>query len=138
MNLPFLSIPSTLRCLDTTYITIVSGQTVISIYDTLKLLPNGFYRVSVMLIYQCMLLFMDDMPYATQLCAIDTKLRVNTTTSYSPRRSALCRHVSSTSTRAGFSSAAATRSLSFSCLLTLGMRVAFSHCRERMDVTKPH
>ena len=39
-------------------------------------------------------------------------------------RPVLCKHVSSTSTSDGFSSAAATRSLSFSCLLTMGVLLA--------------
>lgn len=74
----------------------------------------------------------NNIPCVVQLCAMDTKMQ---STRYRP---ALCRHVSSTSTRAGFSSAAATRSLSLSCLLTTDMRVAFSYCHQRLDITKPH
>lgn len=57
---------------------------------------------------------------------------------YHPCYPALCRHVSSTSTREGFSSAAATRSLSLSCLLTMGACMMFSYCHNHLDILKSH
>jgi len=102
--------------------TIVSGQTI-----GINTIPFNLELHSLNRVFNVTYL---SMPLLSQ--SAKWKPHISQQICYSPCP-APCRHVSSTSTRDGFSSAAATRSLSFNCLLTMEC-----YWYNRLDIAKPH